>query len=209
MTHTKLKTLTLTILSSLTLAACAGTNAPIGSPAPVVPAKTVVPGDKPSADRATIRDALAAKRRLQIDRLTAYSDAGVFPLNREEPGMLNVFIDDAGSICAAANLMWQDGQADLVRKTAVADNYLRLATVSSGPLMDWMLTSGLTQGEIDRIQEPYSFIDEPEPQLIASEAKRLQAHFATVIAELNNNWDASLDAATDKLMANSSLLAGL
>ena len=221
MTHTRLKSLTLITLTSLALGALgACTTRPAASTSPIkapvakpVPKPVDKPVVTPTLSRAAVRDKLAARRQLQIDRLTAYSAAGSFPKNYEQPGLLNIFIGPDGAICAAANLMFLDGHEDLVRKTASSDNYLRLVTVKNGPLMDWMLGSGLTQAEIDRVQEPYMGMDEPiddEPQIaLAEEISRLQAHFAVVLAELEANKDASLDAATDRLLANPALVATL
>ena len=161
-----------------------------------------------------MRTYLQARRDLNQQRLAAYSAKGSFPKNRVRPGMLNVFIDDAGAICAAANLMFQDGQQDLVRATAKRDNYLRLATVQGGPLMDWMLLSGLTQSEIADVQEPYGFIDDdPEPAVvklaIETEVERLQLHFAGVLKRLGSQRAASLDAMTDRVMKRPDLVAAI
>jgi len=216
MTNTRRHSLTLTTLTlaALTsaLAACAGSAPQTATPAnPVTTtAPTTAPTQATAPDAVAVRATLAARRQLQINRLRAYRNAGAFPINREQPGKLNIFIDDDGAICAAANLMWQDGKSDLVRKTALADNYLRLVTVTEGPLMSWMLTSGLTQHEIDRIQEPYMMIEEPEPgPQIAAEVDRLQKHFDLVLAELERDAEASLDAATALVMAQPALLAAL
>ncbi len=200
-------TLPLTTLTSAVLFAACAAGAPknVAQPAPS-PAVSVAPSVTPTASRPdtkTIKVKLATNRTTNIARLRAYRDAGVFPVNNVQPGMLNIFIDDSGHICAAANLMWQDGQQTLVQQTADTDNFLRLATVNSGPLMDWMLTSGLTQDEIARIQEPYSFMEEPaEPLQVAAEVKRLQDHFALVLVELEANSSASLDAAITRLLTN-------
>ena len=43
------------------------------------------------------------------------------------------------------------GEHALVGKVARESNFIRLGDVKSGPLMDWMLMSGLTQEEIDQI----------------------------------------------------------
>ena len=45
--------------------------------------------------------------------------------------------------------------ADLVKQVAEQNNFIRLGDVKQGPLMDWILTSGLTQDEIVAIQEPF------------------------------------------------------
>lgn len=157
-------------------------------------------------ERARVRAELASARRRHVAMLRRYANAMAFPVNSYEPGMLNVFVDDEGHICAAANLIARDGQRDLVQRTSAQDNYLRLAEVVGGPLMDWMLASGFTQEEIGRIQEPYSFIDEEQPrrdvqQQLEAERQRVRSVLLQVARELDQNANASLDVATERLIA--------
>lgn len=158
-----------------------------------------------------VRARLAATRAVQIKRFAAYSDKGVFPRNNVTTGLMNIFKDDDGNLCAAANLIALSGNRALVDRTARANNFIRLVQVKKGPLLDWMLTSGLTVEEIDRIQEPYmgDLQPEPNPTVIAAERQRLQTHFALVLAELDRNAGASLDVATRRLMAHPRLVARL
>jgi hypothetical protein len=204
MTALKL-TLTAAILATLTSTAAANGNAGAADEIRIAPRERRV------STYTLVRSRLAALRDVQIARLTAYSAKGVFPRNNVTAGLLNVFVDDDGNLCAAANLIALSGDRALVDKTSRADNFIRLVEVDSGALHDWMLTSGLTIEEIDRIQEPYMGDLEPEPQpsVIAAETRRLQAHFARVLAELTRNRDASLHAATVRLMADADLLAKL
>lgn len=157
-------------------------------------------------DRAALRAELARERSRQIERLHAYAEAGVFPTNRERPGMLNVFIDDEGHLCAAANLLALAGKRDLVERTASESNFIRLADVQSGPLFDWILHSGLTQEEVALIQEPYAFIEPAiDPNQLDQEKERekqrLQRHFRVVEQRLIADADRSLDLAVDRLIA--------
>lgn len=73
-------------------------------------------------------------RRLQIERLRDYAANGVFPKNRVRPGMANIFIDEHGALCAAANLIALSGNRALVDDTANTNNLIRLADVKAGPL---------------------------------------------------------------------------
>lgn len=66
-------------------------------------------------------------------------------------------------ICAAATMIDKDGQHDLVAATAKSNNFIRLQNITEGPLLDWILTSGFTIEEIDRIQEPMTRDDLYEP----------------------------------------------
>jgi hypothetical protein len=120
----------------------------------------------PSAtvDSDALRQELARRRSIHLEQLLAYANAGEFPANTVAGGPLNIFIDDDGHVCAAANLIKLDGHGALVKKTAKTDNYIVLASVNKGPLLDWMLTSGFTQEEIAQIQEPYMPITDIEPQ---------------------------------------------
>lgn len=157
-------------------------------------------------ERARVRAELASARRRHLGMLRRYANAMAFPVNTYEPGMLNVFVDDEGHICAAANLIARDGQRDLVQRTAAQDNYLRLAEVVGGPLMDWMLSSGFTQEEIARIQEPYEYIDEAQPprdaqRALEAEKQRVRMVLLQVARELERTTDASLEVATERLLA--------
>lgn len=199
-----------TPLLSLLLALLAGTASAQGvavwQPPPGRP--IVAPPVTPTvvSSRAQLRAQLAQRRAINLARFVAYREAGRFPQNHVQPGMLNVFIDDENEICAAANLMAQDGLLALVRQQAASDNYLRLVTLDDGALYRWMLSSGFTKAEIDMIQEPYAYIpDEPmepaPPQLEDIEVRRLQARFREIEQTLIRNADRSLDAAVATLMA--------
>ncbi|MEM9068591.1 MAG: hypothetical protein AAGE52_08800 [Myxococcota bacterium] len=183
---------------------------PVAIPAPVaVPVATpvAVPVAIPVAaqHRAELRRQLAERRATNLARFVAYREAGEFPRNHDRPGMLNVFIDDEGHICAAANLMAHDGLLSLVQATASRDNFLQLATVQDGPLYRWMLASGFTHDEIATIQEPYAFIPEDipeEPALEDLEKERLQIRFRQIEAQLLRNQERSLNTAVDALLAH-------
>lgn len=193
--------------------ACAGQPAqPQDTSAIAVQATRIAPHASPAVrgDAAELRRVLAARRDAAIAELAAYAARGVFPLNQERPGRLNVFIDGTGAICAAANLIAASGQRALVDATAADDNFLRLADVTDGPLMDWMLTSGLTQDEIAIVQEPYAFVGEqPSPAVLATEVGRLREHFAAVDETLRHQRDASLDRAVARLGSRPDLRAAL
>lgn len=169
-------------LLCLTAACSTGQTTPKNATAQVQP--TLVAPQPAAVDSELLHQRLAERRALNLDRLHAYALAGQFPQNHVRPGMLNVFIDDAGHICAAANLINLDGHDALVQKTAATDNYIVLASVTQGPLMNWMLTSGFTQEEIALIQEPYFFMDEPAEPVQAQKLTSLQIETARVRAVL-------------------------
>ena len=164
-------------------------------------------------DLQALRAELGKRRQQHLKQLLAYANAGEFPQNTVSNGPINVFIDDAGHVCAAANLIRLDGYGDLVKKTAQDDNFIVLSTVTKGPLMDWMLASGFTQEEIAEIQEPYmpigdldpSLVEPPEPHFAAAplsaqlEKERVQKVLRSVHAKLSANSEKSLYLAVQRL----------
>ncbi|HEY5944269.1 MAG TPA: hypothetical protein VIV40_02210 [Kofleriaceae bacterium] len=169
-----------------------------------------------AVDRASVRAALAKARASNLAAFHAYQLKGVFPSNTFKPGKLNVWRDEAGHFCAAATLIKMSGQDDLVTRIAENNNFIRLADVKQGPLMDWILVSGLTQAEIAAIQEPFMpVVDEPqlEPakpilvdaKLRKAEDARLRAKYRAVDKMIAKNAKQSLDRATDRLMKHPAL----
>lgn len=171
-----------------------------------------VDGAPHAAVDATIgtRAALATARAARIDALRAYAARGVFPRNATTPGFASILIDDAGHPCAMAALVIESGHGGLVTAQAAADNAFTFAEATSGPLHAWLFTSGLTQEEAAFIQEPDFQIayDLPEPlqdELIASEQRRLRAHFLAAALQLEVYGEASLDVAVARLEARRSV----
>jgi hypothetical protein len=167
-------------------------------------------------DRATVRAALAKARAANLVAFRVYQRKGVFPSNTFTPGKLNVWLDADGNFCAAATIIQLSGKDDLVRKVADQNNFIRLGDVKQGPLMDWILTSGLTQDEIAAIQEPFlPVVDEPrlapaEPILVDADLRkaedaRLRAKYRAVDRMIVKGQKKSLDVATDRLMKNPAL----
>lgn len=98
-----------------------------------------------------VRDALAVRRAVAIERLHAYGEARAYPV--DETGMpTGVFRDARGVRCPMSELIFQSGRSDLVDQVVRENNRLKLADVHDGPLMAWMLESGLTQEEIIEVQ---------------------------------------------------------
>ena len=157
--------------------------------------------------RAAVRSALAARRAHNLAAFRAYAKAGVYPHNFVRPGPLNVWRDADGHLCAAATMIDRDGKHDLVADTATKANHIRLLDVTDGALLDWMLTSGLTIEEIDRIQAPAMAPVEPQRDWRKDEDARLRVSYAATDRWLADHANAGLDTATDRLMA-SPVLAG-
>lgn len=173
---------------------------------------------RPTTQQAeTVRAQLAAHRDQQTARLHAYAGAGQFPHDYTTAPSLHMFRDAEGRLCAVANLVHQDGRDDLVEATVRTRNDLAVADVHDGPILDWMLGSGLTQEELARIQAPAPLLaapplqPAPSPRPVAlPEAPRMdeatmvaaiRAHIAQVEEELRANREKSLDVAVDRWMA--------
>jgi hypothetical protein len=172
------------------------------------PAPTAAPA------RAAVYAALAARRKANLARFKAYRTAGAYPHNPRSsedidrgPIARNIWLDAEGHYCAAATMILGSGATDLVERTARDDNFVHLADVTSGGLLAWMLTSGLTQEEVALIQEPFMEIERPDQR--EAEDQRLAARYAEVEATIKAQRKASLQLATDRLMANPTLAASI
>lgn len=215
----------LSLVTSFSAGALADRAMPPSSPGSSIKFAQAPDADVPVAaavrlDRAAIRAKLAKNRAANLARFRIYQKKGVFPNNTYTDGKLNVWLDEFGNLCAAATIIQLSGNGALVKRTAEQNNFIRLADVMHGPLMDWILTSGLTQDEIVAIQEPMMpVMQEPvlEPQpsepLVVDgrmrriEDRRLIGTYKQVDAQLVKNRTKSLDAATDRLLANPDVAA--
>jgi hypothetical protein len=165
--------------------------------------------------RAGVRDALRRARHRNLAFFRAYEKTGVFPSNVFQPRKLNVWRDPDGHFCAAATIIRASGMTELVDRVAEQNNFIRLADVTQGPLMDWILTSGFTQDEIAMIQEPFVPVMDPPVQrnkpgivdarLRAAENARLRATYTRVERALVKNEKKSIELAVDRLMKHPEL----
>ncbi len=189
-------------------------SAPIHTtPSTPAPTPTIVVADpvEPSTveqEHDVLRAELSAARKANLQRLEAYALEGAFPRNREQPGLLNVFQDKEGHLCAVANLINLDGHQGLIASTAATDNFIVLASVTEGPLLEWILDSGFTQEEIGMIQVPYmgEFDGRGEPILDgpkivdarATEVDRVRAALLAVHKNISENSKFALDVAVER-----------
>lgn len=189
-------------------------------PPPAVTAADRVAEDPPLAalriappviDRAAVRAKLLANRRANIARFHAYRIAGVYPSNVFTSSLANVWQDQQGHYCAAATIIRASGEVALVERIAEDDNFFRIADVRQGPVMDWILTSGLTQAELVMIQKPFMPVTaRPEidpdttlaidPKRRAAETRRLAKLYRQIEQKLIANQRANLERAVDRLM---------
>ncbi|MEO8844484.1 MAG: hypothetical protein ABI591_21025 [Kofleriaceae bacterium] len=155
--------------------------------------------------RKAVREALAKRREHNQAAFFAYVARGVYPHNTYRTGPLNVWRDANGHLCAAATMISKDGHDELAQQTAQANNNLRLLDVVDGPLLDWMLTSGFTIEEIDRIQLPNMEPPIVSPRTLAAEDAKLKKSYTATEALLKKQVKADLDTATARLLANPTL----
>lgn len=138
--------------------------------------------------------ALAHARAQRVKALRAYVTAAKFPKNPDYLGQVPYFVDYEGTPCAVAYLMIQSGHQQAVDLISKANNQVRVMDVVDGPLVDWILTSGLTQEEAARIQPSYEFM-KPE-----ADRTRIRRHLNTVLKELETNTLTSLETAVSRRM---------
>jgi len=202
-------------LLSVSAAACARAAAPVAEP-------TQVAEVHPEPTDSELRAALIARRGHNLDVLRAYREAGVFPINTSVPGEGHFLIDEHGTLCAVANLIAQDGHRDLIVIASRTDNGLLFGDVKSGPIHDWILTSGFTQEEIARIQVPAPYVGDqpvvqpddpiqpapqPEPSPVELANAQVSAYLLAIESELRSN--AGIDTALVRLQAHPELIADL
>ncbi|MCW5809028.1 MAG: hypothetical protein KIT31_42135 [Deltaproteobacteria bacterium] len=164
---------------------------------------------------AVVKADLAVQREISLQRLRAYAEAGVFPLD-ERGRPTSIFRDGEGRLCAMAFLIDASGRRDLVDEVVRTNNRLKLAEVKDGPLMDWMLSSGLTQEEIALIQGElvmdyvrFENPNHPEPmqnQIVVARARneikrRLAVRGQQLVAQRNTSLELAAQRAPSAKVA--------
>lgn len=223
--------ISLSLVTALTASALADRAAPrfaqpppdtsVSSPEDPSAAK---PDIAPLVDRAQVRAALIANRRANLARFRAYYRAGTYPSNVYADGLTNVWRDEAGRLCAAATIIKASGESALVDSVAEQNNFIKLAEVTQGPVMDWILTSGFTQAELVAIQKPFRRVGTIEyqeqqellkpvavidPTLRSDETVRLTKLYRRVDARITKSTTASIELAVERLMKRPDLAATL
>ncbi len=100
---------------------------------------------------------LSHQRDQNIERLAAYRDRGLFPLNEgHADGGVPIFVDNHDTACAVGHLMSESGWEREVELIAATNLLVYVTDASSGPLVNWVLQSGLTLGEATLIQPAYA-----------------------------------------------------
>ncbi|MDZ4658209.1 MAG: hypothetical protein SH868_11585 [Bythopirellula sp.] len=100
---------------------------------------------------------LSHQRKQNIERLVAYRDRALFPLNEGHADEgAPIFVDRHDTACAVGHLMRESGWRREVELIATTNLLVYVTDVSSGPVANWVLQSGLTQGEAALIQPQYA-----------------------------------------------------
>jgi hypothetical protein len=107
-------------------------------------------------------------------------------------------MDGKGRACAVASLLIQSGQRKVVEQVSKKNNHVRIADLAGGPVVDWILISGLTQEECALIQPSYNWTPESEPT--EAQKAELRRHFEAVVLDLRENAAASLARALERLL---------
>lgn len=121
-----------------------------------------------SAERREWRERLLASRRTQIVRLLEYRNRGLFPQNEgHSASPLPIFVDHHDTACAVGHLMRLSGRERDVAGIRQEDNLVYVPDLTSGPVIAWTVTSGLTLEEAALIQPAYgpSLLPKPDRAL--------------------------------------------
>ena len=110
------------------------------------------------AERDSWRQKLLATRYLQLQRLAAYRDRGLFPLNEGQANQpVPIFVDAHDTACAVGQLMRWNGWLGQVADIHDTNNLIYVPDAERSAVTAWVLTSGLTFEEAALIQPGYAF----------------------------------------------------
>jgi hypothetical protein len=166
----------------------------------------------PPPRRDRVRKALAKQRAKHLAALRAYRRRGVFAHDLDRSGEVYVWKDADGHLDAVAAIMASDGKDAAAIVDAIAPQWVgvHIVDVTYGDVYQWMLVSGFTAEEIDRIQRPHTrptVVRTGDDNWRTDEDARLSKSYGAVDSYLREHTDDGLDAATDILMAQGSELA--
>lgn len=108
------------------------------------------------AERKAWRQKILAMRNVQLQRLAAYRDRGLFPLNEGvSTHPVPIFVDEHDTACAVGHLMrLSEWQAD-VTNIESTNNQVYVPDAPRSSVAVWVLTSGLTLEEAAIVQPGY------------------------------------------------------
>jgi len=197
---TNLRNLLASLVLATSISACAVAPTHVEKPVP----------HQTQLDRAAVRAKLAARREQVVSRFLAYREGRVYPVNNlAGGGKRHVWLDDYGNLCAAATLISGDWGREVAIRVGASNREIKLADVKTGPVADWILTSGLTHHEIVAIQLPGDNIEIGLPQQPPQELERMYQIYVDVERQLRGLWDESLEQAVDAVMKRPELAQAL
>lgn len=158
--------------------------------------------DRPASADSRLRAHLADQRDRMIDRLHDYWTRGDFVQNPDpQGGPGNFILDDRGKPCPLASIIIESGHRDLVLQAARANNNVKIVDLQDGPVLDWILSSGLTQEECVLIQQPSMSGRSSAPIVRRQDTDRLAGRLAEVESTLRESTERSLGLAMKRLQA--------
>lgn len=147
------------------------------------------------------RAELAAQRELMLDHLHDYWTRGEFVQNPVPSGGRGHFIFDAAHRpCPLASIIIDSGGRDLVEQAARENNGVKVADLRDGPILDWILRSGLTQEECILIQQPSRSGSEMTRPEAETEKEQLRRTLEEIEIRLRRETDRSLELAVTRLL---------
>lgn len=112
-------------------------------------------------ERELHREELFANRQLQLERLRAYRDRGLFPQNEgHSDHAVPIFVDNHDTACAVGHLMRLAGWEEEVAKIQAANNLVYVPDARDSAVAKWALTAGVTLEEAAVIQPGYPYFTE-------------------------------------------------
>ena len=116
-----------------------------------------------ASEQDTWRQRLVEARYVQLRRLAAYRDHGLFPFNEGQADHpAPIFVDRHDTACAVGQLMRWSGWTEHVAAIQRTNNLVYVPEAKRSPVASWVLTSGLTLEEAALIQPGYTL---PTPYL--------------------------------------------
>src|SRR5262252_3729036 len=156
----------------------------------------------PATSEARWREKLGARREMMIQRLHAYWIAGDFVQNPDPGGGPGHFILDARrKPCPLASIIERSGRGDLVEEAARKNNNVKVVDLRDGPILEWILQSGLTQEECVLIQRPSVSGEDIARAKREEERKGLAADLARIERTLRESTEKSLTISVKRMMA--------
>ena len=159
--------------------------------------------DRPAAGpEGRLRAVLSEQREHMIGRLHDYWTRGDFVQNPDpKGGPGNFILDDRGKPCPLASIIIESGRRDLVYEAARTNNNVKIVDLHDGPVLDWILSSGLTQEECVLIQRPSKSGEAAAPIVRRQESERLAAQLSEVEQTLRASTERSLNVALKRLQS--------